>query len=317
MILAGLVAARFAHYTALAVLFGAATFLLFATPQGPEDPADQGQGLVRSLRGSLLWSSLAALATAILLLAFTAANMAGALSGMVDLPTLQTILIDTDFGRVWLFRLVAAALLVGWFAARRRTQGLRGSDWVVLLLAAAVLTTLALTGHAQIRTGIAGLVHRISDAGHLAAAAVWLGALPPFLFLLSTSPSGPEALRAGRLLQRFHLVGLLAVAALIATGLVNSWFLVGDVRALLTTAYGRLLLVKLALFAAMVGLAADNRLRLVPRLQAALDQGLPPQVWLVRLRAHVRWEFQLGLGVLLAVSVLGVLAPAIDAAGGL
>lgn len=316
MILAGLIAARFTHYTALTVLFGAASFLLFAAPETPGAPTRDR--LVERLKLSLLGGSLAALATAMLVLAFTAANMAGALSGMVDATTLRTILVETEFGHVWAIRLAVAALLAGWMAFRLKTQTSRVSDVVVLLLAGAVLTTVALTGHAQIATGAVGLAHRAADAGHLVAAAVWLGALPPFLFLLGASQAraGEGAVRVGRLLERFHLVGLIAVATLLATGLVNSWFLVGNLQALVSTTYGRLMLVKLALFSFMIALAADNRLRLVPRLRADLAQGLPPEVWLARLRAHIRWEFRLGLGVLLAVSVLGGVAPAVDAAAG-
>jgi copper resistance protein D len=43
-------------------------------------------------------------------------------------------------------------------------------------------------------------------------------------------------------------MGYVAVAVLIASGLINSWFLVGSFAALLGTLYGRLLLVKLSLF---------------------------------------------------------------------
>ena len=58
--------------------------------------------------------------------------------------------------------------------------------------------------------------------------------------------------------SRFSLVGMAAVATLLATGIVNSWYLVGNVDALLNTHYGKLLLIKLALFLGMVGIAAFN-----------------------------------------------------------
>jgi copper resistance protein D len=45
---------------------------------------------------------------------------------------------------------------------------------------------------------------------------------------------------------------------LIASGLINSWYLVGAFAALLGTLYGRLLLVKLSLFFGMLVLAAAN-----------------------------------------------------------
>ena len=43
------------------------------------------------------------------------------------------------------------------------------------------------------------------------------------------------------------------------TGLINSVFLIGSMKALVATPYGRLLIVKVALFVAMVGLALINR----------------------------------------------------------
>jgi len=61
-------------------------------------------------------------------------------------------------------------------------------------------------------------------------------------------------------------MGYVAVATLIGTGLVNSWYLVRNVTALLTTQYGQLLLAKLALFAGMLSLAAINRFWLVPSM---------------------------------------------------
>jgi len=306
VILAGLVAARFAHYVALSLLFGAAAFRLLA-----REAAGPRTALDTRLRIVALWSSLAALVTAALVLALTAAAMAGALGGALDPAVLGVILGQTDFGRVWALRMTLAAGLALWLAARPLTRTPPVEDWAVLVAAGGLAASLALTGHAQITSGAAGWLHRLADALHLLAAAVWLGALPAYLWLLGPARAGsPEgALSAGRLLQRFHRVGLLAVSALILSGLVNSWFLVGSPEALPTTPYGRLLLLKVALLAAMVALAADNRLRLAPRLNAALAGGLPPEIWLRRLRGRVRGELLLGLGVLLAVGALGVLAP--------
>jgi hypothetical protein len=94
-------------------------------------------------------------------------------------------------------------------------------------------------------------------------------------------------------------------------GLVNSWFLVGSVTSLLTTLYGQILLGKLALFAAMLALAAANRFWLVPRMIKTEDSGAPA-VCLGRLRYHVLGEQFLGLMVLLAVAVFGTLRPALS-----
>ena len=59
------------------------------------------------------------------------------------------------------------------------------------------------------------------------------------------------------------------VATLVATGLVNSWILVGSFHALLVTEYGQVLILKLVVFAAMLAFAAVNRLSLTPQLAVA------------------------------------------------
>ncbi len=65
---------------------------------------------------------------------------------------------------------------------------------------------------------------------------------------------------------RFSTLGIVAVATILATGSVNTWYLAGSIPALIGTDYGRLLLIKIALFLVMVAIAAVNRLRLTPRL---------------------------------------------------
>ena len=80
-----------------------------------------------------------------------------------------------------------------------------------------------------------------------------------------------EAGSAGAAARRFSEVGVVSVACLIATGLVNSWYLVGGVPGLLGTSYGRLLLLKLCLFAAMLAVATANRRRWTPMLTAERD----------------------------------------------
>ncbi len=307
MILTGLIAARSVHFIALALAFGAVAYASFG---------DDSLAVDRRLRRVAAWSSLGVLVTALLVLAITAANMVGDLSGAVDAGVWSAILGETEFGRVWAVRLALALGLLTAVLLRPKSRPRGLQNGVALVLAGGLAATVALTGHAQTEGGVAGVVHRASDAVHLVAAAVWLGVLPPLLFLLwSRGPdaTAAEATTAARRLKAFHAVGLGAVLALTGTGIVNAWFLVGDVANLFTTTYGRLLLAKLALFAVMVMLAADNRLRLVPALERSLQDAAPPGPWLRRLRGHIRGEFVLGIAVLLTVAVLGSIEPSREA----
>jgi copper resistance protein D len=308
VILAGLIAARFVHYLALALAFGAVAYGAFADG----DKADRVRPRLRRLA---IWSSVGVLLSAVGVLAVTAANMVGDVSGVLDATVWVAIVEETDFGRVWIVRIALAVLLVASLVGRARPPQRSGLDIPGLALAGGLAATVALTGHAQIESGAAGLLHRISDAVHLVAAVVWIGVLPPLLYLLARPTAEqvrPDPDQAARRLQGFHAVGIAAVIALTLSGLINSWFLVGDVGRLFTTPYGRILLAKLALFAGMVVLAADNRFRLVPSLVEARQQGLPPDLWLGKLQRHIRAEFSLGLAVLLSVAILGSIAPAVE-----
>jgi putative copper resistance protein D len=149
-----------------------------------------------------------------------------------------------------------------------------------------------------------------SDILHLLAAAVWLGALTALAILLTTAREGArdDAAALHSALARFSGVGSAVVAVLLATGLVNSGFLVGPSRLgqLFLTPYGVILLAKVTLFAGMLGLAAWNRFRLTPRLEQALG-GVGAAV--ASLRRSVVLESAAGALVLALVSVMGVLAP--------
>jgi putative copper resistance protein D len=237
--------------------------------------------------------------------------MGGGFASLSDATLWSAIVKDTDFGRVWIARLAMAAILIATSLATWRRPG-RGLHRLGLLLAGGLVATVALTGHAQAEEGPSGMVHRLADAAHLVAAGVWLGVLPPLLFLLRRRPDGTvedPGLVAARL-HAFHAIGLASVVALAVTGGVNSWFLVGSPERLVTTTYGRILLVKLALFALMIGFAADNRLRLTPTLFRDLSRGSGGREILPRLRSHIRSELVFGMLVLAAVAALGAIAPA-------
>jgi putative copper resistance protein D len=87
--------------------------------------------------------------------------------------------------------------------------------------------------------------------------------------------------------------------------------LIGGMQSLIDTHYGQLLLLKITLFAAMVCLAGINRQYLLPRLcnKVGIDLSSRTVQWLVR---SALAETALGLGVVIIVGMLGVMAPATD-----
>ena len=191
--------------------------------------------------------------------------------------------------------------------------GERLSRWLALLAASALVAAIAWTGHAGSTLGDLGNLHLAADVLHLCVASAWIGGLAGLAILFEVGRRHP-ALEWRPLqldaIRRFSILGMISVAALIVSGLVNAWILVGSFRALLVTDYGRLLLLKIAAFAIMVAFAAVNRLWLTPRL-ALVPKEVAHPFPLSALRRNTLIEIALGLAIFAMVGVLGTLHPAI------
>lgn len=144
----------------------------------------------------------------------------------------------------------------------------RSPRLVSVLLAAAAIGTVVLDGHQRSVSPTWLLV--AGDLLHVGAAAVWFGGLVVVTVLLARPSSRGEPVAAAEVVARFSGVAVWAVVLLGAGGLAMAWPLVGGPAALLGTAYGLTLLVKLGLVALVLSVAAYNRWRLVPAVVAAV-----------------------------------------------
>lgn len=278
---------RAVHFAATLVASGTVAFLVLVA----------ARDLPPALRRRLALMSLGALALAVL---SGAAWLVLFASDVFGVPVVDaslygeawSVLTETRFGQVSSVRLLLGGVLA--------VLVLRTTMPIPLLATAALFAALpAWTGHAGAGLGTAGAVQVAADAIHLVAAAAWLGGLPALAIMLSaTRRSGTPA--PARIVARFSLLGMISVASLLASGLVNSWSLLGSPFNL-TTTYGRLLLLKLGLFLAMVAIAAVNRFRLTARL--------PDGAAVSTLARNSLAETALGLGIVLLVGALGTLPP--------
>lgn len=301
-------AARLIQFAAAATLFGGPAFLLYAmAPSVADGSRDLGWGrrLIGRGGGLLVLGALASLLG-------QTASMAGDPAMAFDVETLTAVLTSTSFGYAIGARLALAVLVVGLALALPAGQAL----WSAAVgVGALILASFAWTGHGATEDGVLGLIHAAADAVHLVAAGVWLGALvvlSRLLWVARGAAAKPPALTTlHRALENFSGIGSLVVAILLATGLVNSWFLVGPAHlgGLVTTPYGRLLLAKIGLFGLMLALAGANRFRLNPALGQALRDQTDFPTAIAHLRRSVLLETTLGLGILVLVSLLGMYAP--------
>jgi copper transport protein len=203
---------------------------------------------------------------------------------------LRTALARGAMERVATVTLSGALVLVA-----LRTHGSRQRTAVALVGAGAAGAMLAdvAAGHAA-----AGRLVAASSAlqwVHIMAAGIWLGGLAALLPALRGEPGGVRMAAV----RRFSASAAIALAALATTGTIRAAAEIGAWSRVTNTAYGRLVVLKVALLGVLVGLGAVNRLRNLPRA-ACTARGL---------RRVGSAEVGVGIAALLATATLVNVAP--------
>lgn len=228
------------------------------------------------------------------------AIMSGALGDVLRL---------TQFGIVAQVRLALAIALGICLVVDRFALG----RWLALGAALCLIASIAWTGHAASTPNALGYVHLAADALHLYGASAWIGGLLPLALLLRIGRryyASAWATLELDAVRRFSSLSIASVAVLVVSGIVNSWILVGSFGALVVTTYGWILMIKLAVFAVMLALAAVNRFRLTPALAAPTESDAHDKA-LSLITRNTLMEIALGLVVFAIVASLGTLHPAI------
>jgi putative copper export protein len=157
-----------------------------------------------------------------------------------------------------------AAMVVGFALAAMRAGSARvRAGWA--------LAAVAVVG-IPLRILVTGDVARVVNPVHMLAGGLWIGTL--FVLVVVGLPAVlrgdvPRERRGAvvaEMVGRFSPLALGAASVLATFGVITAWRHLPEPSALWTTAYGRTLLVKLALVAAVVVLGALNWRRMRPRL---------------------------------------------------
>ena len=298
---------RFALYVNLMLLFGLPLFGLYAL-RG----AERLHSTVLPLRALTIWLALLATGLSVLSIMAMTASMAGVSLFETDRASVNMMISETPMGNAWQARMAA---LLGTLYLAVALGGRKRPTWLVLISlgAATALASLAWTGHGAASDGIVGMRHLIADIVHLLASGAWIGALAALgtmLFRPSATMTDDHLKLTHRALEGFSLVGTVIVALIVASGLVNSYMLVGPahVLSLPSTLYGQLLMAKLALFGIMLALAAANRFRLAPAFDQAITNG-GTSAAISHLRRSLIYEASAALLILGLVAWLGTLEP--------
>lgn len=301
-------AVRWFHLAASLLLIGIFSASLLAGRSDRATARRWEARLLRWMRRLVLLALLGGLAS----LAYQSADVTGRVGAALEPAIWLRLLLETQFGTVWLVRHALLLLLAALALLRERERST--ADWAAFrlegwLLGAAAAGTAAWAGHAAAVQSSAPLPALV-DALHLLTAGVWLGALIPLAALLRSASleAGADARPYAVLaIRRFSSIALVAMLLIVASGLGNAWFEIGTVPGLLGTRYGWLLLAKIALLVPALALARVNRHVLLPALSGeAATVGRPA---MARLGRFLGWEAGLALLILAITSALSLTPP--------
>jgi copper transport protein len=211
---------------------------------------------------------------------------------------------------------VRAGLLTG-LVVVWRARGETG--WAGALMCGLLLLTQSANSHSAAE---AGGLPVLADWLHLTFAAIWLGGVGQLALIDAplSLRSGDSAARSdfGALIRRFSPWAMFCVLGLALTGLAQSAIFIENIEALWTTAYGRALSLKVALFAVLLILGAVHQFALAPRLReirkrAASAADSPNAMRAMRaFRASISAEAAVACGALMAAGLLISLPPSRD-----
>ena len=225
---------------------------------------------------------------------------------------LRSLLAETDWGRLWIWRALLAALMtavltVEWRRVRREPEP-RGSlalIFITAVLGVGVLVTISMTSHGAATPNVRSIAI-LNDLVHMVSVSVWVGGLLSLAMAVYVSfgmlGDSERRLILAALARRFSIVAGLSVAVLVLTGFYAAWAQVTVIQAL-STPYGWTLAIKIGIVALLLLAAAANLIWVRPRLSSD-DRAA---YWLRRL---VAVECALAILVILSVGFLTALEPA-------
>jgi putative copper export protein/methionine-rich copper-binding protein CopC len=286
-------AIRWLGFIGLLGLVGAVSFGRLVIPgalrrQAPSEWATEARVQLRR-------AALAALGVLFLALLLRLAAQSVAIHGSIAALD-GSLLTATLWGKAWLAQLLGLALAT---AALLPTRETAGTTWMLTIAIMVVAASFALSGHAAAVPENMAFAIPI-DTLHILGAGGWIGTL-----LLVVTVGLPAIIRSGAadrgrtvaiLINTFSPFALIFAGLAALTGLVSAWTQLGAVDALWTTRYGRVLLVKLALVAMVMGAGAYNAYRVRPALGSETSG--------VRIQRSATVELLIAALVLAATAVL-------------
>ena len=220
----------------------------------------------------------------------------------VRLETSPIEAIQTNFGSIWLIRMVITIILLGiWFGLDRKKNLTKKSQIVMLIAMLALIGTSSLIGHGAASGETPAL---ILDYIHNLVAAVWIGGIFYFVFTLLPTLSQLKEINREKmslaLIPRFSIAFVISIGVVIITGPILMWFLESDVGLITDSVYGQLIILKIVIAAIMISLGGFFQFR----VQKNGERNFQSQ----KINVHRKLKRSLKVDAVLGIILLGVVA---------
>ncbi|HEY6891572.1 MAG TPA: copper resistance protein CopC [Solirubrobacter sp.] len=173
-------------------------------------------------------------------------------------------------------------------------------------------------GHTSVQSPVAILLP--ANLLHVLAMSAWLGGIAVLVFALRAATSELEPDQRTPLLAgvvgRFSALASIALPVLLLSGVVQAIVEVRSFPALLDSAFGRSVLIKVMVALGIVALGYINRQEILPELRKAAEEDSTPGKAGVLLRRTLRLEFLLGLTAIAVTGALSSYAPSVAESSG-
>ena len=220
----------------------------------------------------------------------------------IRLEVSPLIVIETDFGIVWLARMIITIILLGiWFGMDKKKTLSKRNQIPMLIVSLGLISTTSLIGHGAATGNMAPLV---LDYIHNLVAAVWIGGI--FYFVFTLLPTFSQLKEKNRekmsllLIPRFSIAFIISVGIVIITGPTLMWFLESDVGLITESVYGQLIILKIAIAVIMIGLGGFFQFKVQKNAEKNFQSG--------KISVHKKLKRSLKVDAGLGIVLLGVVA---------
>jgi copper transport protein len=210
--------------------------------------------------------------------------------------------IQTDFGSVWIIRMIITIISLSvWFGMDRKKILSKKNQIPLLIAMLALISTSSLIGHGAASGQTPAL---FLDYIHNLVSAVWIGGIFYFVFtLLPTFSQLKDSKREKMslvLIPRFSIAFIIAVGVVIITGPTLMWFLESDVGLIVESVYGQLIILKITIASIMIGLGGFFQFKVQKNAEKNLSSD--------KIRVHKKLKRSLKVDATLGIILLGVVA---------